>query len=103
MTFLSTTEPLDADGFITLGPILAGRSDKVVGSVFSDQDGTIFIEQSSDNEHWDISTEYSITANDGKGFSEDLLLSFIRIRFVNGSTNQNEFRLTSRFSSAGPR
>lgn len=81
----------------------AGREDYVVGMVFADQAGTLFIEQSMDGVNWDISTSYSVVANDGKGFKEDVFGPYVRVRFLNGATPQTAFRLTARFSSAGPR
>lgn len=100
--FNGTQTPLAAAGTVSL-EMQAGREDYVVGMVFADQSGTIFIEQSMDKTNWDISTEYAVTANDGKGFKEDVFAPFVRIRYVNGATPQTAFRLTARFSSAGPR
>lgn len=101
MAFVTTDTPLDADGAWTSEVLLSGRDDYISGSVFSDQAGTIYIEQSGDGENWDISTFYETTANDGKGFSEPLYLPLTRIRFVNGSTDQTAFRIFARFTSAG--
>lgn len=81
----------------------AGREDFVVGMVFADQIGDIYIEQSMDNVNWDISTTYAVTASDGKGFKEEIFAPYVRVRYVNGATPQTAFRLTARFSSAGPR
>lgn len=100
--FNGTTEPLGAAEEATLD-MLAGREDYVVGMVYADQAGDIYIEQSMDNEHWDISTTYAVAADDGKGFKEDVFAPYVRVRYVNGATPQTEFRLTARFSSAGPR
>lgn len=81
----------------------AGREDWVVGMVFADQAGTLHIEQSMDGTNWDIDTSYTIAANDGKGFKEDIFAPYVRVRFVNGATPQTAFRITARFSSAGMR
>jgi hypothetical protein len=101
MGFLTSSAPLAANGTYTSRTLLSDRADKISGSVFADQAGTIYIEQSADGTNWDISTNYSVTASTGKGFSEDLLLPYIRIRYVNGGTNQGAFRITARYTSAG--
>lgn len=97
-----TTTPLAGAGS-TILELGAGREDWIVGMVFSDQSGNIFIEQSMNNVNWDLSTTYAITGGDGKGFKEDVFAPYVRIRYVNGATPQTVFRLTARFSSAGPR
>lgn len=100
--FNGTKTPLAGAGVATL-EMQAGREDYVVGMVFADQIGDIFIEQSMDGTNWDISTTYAVTANNGKGFKEDVFAPYVRIRYVNGATPQTAFRLTARFSSAGSR
>ena len=100
--FAATDTPLDANEEIVLS-LSGGREDNVVGIVFADQAGTLFIEQSMDNEHWDLSTEFAVTASDGKGFSESVIAPYVRVRYVNGGVAQAEFRLNARFSSSGYR
>jgi hypothetical protein len=101
MAYFGTTTPLAANGTVTLGPRPTDRADRITGTVFSDQAGTLFIEQSSDGTNWDVSTSVPVTANDGSGFSEELVAPQVRLRYVNGATLQTSFRLFSRFSSAG--
>lgn len=100
--FSGTTTPLAGNGVATLN-LQSGREDYVVGMVFSDQAGNIFIEQSMDGTNWDLSTTYAVVAGDGKGFKEDVFAPYVRVRFVNGATPQTAFRLTARLSSAGNR
>jgi hypothetical protein len=100
--FNGTNTPLGGAGTVTLD-LGAGREDYVVGMVFANQAGNIFIEQSMDGFNWDLSTTYAILASDGKGFKEDVFAPYVRVRYVNGATPQTVFRLTARFSSAGPR
>lgn len=100
--FNGTKAPLAGGGSVSLN-MYAGRDDYIVGMVFADQPGNIFIEQSMDEINWDISTTYAVAANDGKGFKEEVFAPFVRVRYVNGATPQTAFRLTARFSSAGPR
>jgi hypothetical protein len=100
--YSGTKTPLTGAGTVTLD-LGAGRDDWVVGMVFADQAGNIFIEQSMDGTNWDLSTTYAVSANDGKGFKEEIFAPYVRVRYVNGATPQTVFRLTARFSSAGPR
>jgi hypothetical protein len=97
-----TSTPLGNAGVVALN-MQAGREDWVVGMVFADQAGTLYIEQSMDNANWDVSTSYPVVANDGKGFKEEVYGPYVRVRYVNGATPQTAFRLTARFSSAGSR
>lgn len=80
-----------------------GYADNISGMVFADQAGTLYIEQSADGTNFDISTSYSVTASDGKGFSEPLYGAYVRLRYVNGGTNQGSFRISARYTSAGSR
>ena len=81
--------------------LTAGRDDHVVGMVFSDQSGTLNIEQSMDGTNWDVNTSYPITGGAGKGFSEPIVAPHVRIRYTNGATPQTVFRLSARLSSSG--
>jgi len=84
--------------------IQASSADRVTGSIFSDQPGTLYIEQSPNGTNWDVSTSYTVTANQGAGFSEEVLLPNVRLRFSNtGAATTTVFRLYARFQSAGAR
>jgi hypothetical protein len=99
----TSTTPLTANQTWDSGPLQPGLADTITGSVFADQAGTVFIEQSGDGINWDISTSYAVAASDGKGFSEDILLPNVRVRYTNGATNQGTFRIFVRMTSAGSR
>ncbi len=100
----SSTTPLPANQVYNSGPLYPDLADRVTGVVFADQAGTIYIEQSLDNgTNYDISTSYPVVANTGKGFSEEILLNTVRVRFVNGGTAQTAFRISARVASAGAR
>lgn len=77
------------------------RHDTVDGSVYADKAGKIYIEQSQDGSHWDISASYEIEEEDGKGFSEPLVLPYWRIRYVNGSDDQGAFRISADTQAGG--
>lgn len=89
----STSAPLDASGTFSTDVLPAVGLTKIVGSVYADQAGTIYIEQSADRDNWDVSTSYAVLAEDGKGIDEEILLPYVRVRYVNGDTDQTEFRL----------
>ncbi len=101
--FQSNNAPLPANGTYTSGTIYTGRSDYIAGSAFSNQGGTLYVEQSMDDVNWDISKSFAIVGGTGQGFSETINLPYARVRFVNGATAQGSFRIYSRLSSAGPR
>lgn len=101
--FQSNNAPLPANGTYASGTIYTGRSDYIVGSAFSNQGGTLYIEQSIDDINWDISKTFAIVGGAGQGFSETIYLPYAKIRFVNGATAQGSFRIYARLSSAGPR
>lgn len=103
MPFFGSTDLLLSGATWTSDVRLSGEADYISGIVFADQSGTIFIEQSADGTHWDISTSYAVTASDGKGFSEQLIGPYVRLRYLNGGTNQGAFRVSARYTSAGSR
>lgn len=69
---------------------------RITGTVIADKAGTIYIEQSTDDDNWDVSTSYSISINNGKGFTEEIVADFWRVRYVNNSVAQGSFRLFAR-------
>jgi hypothetical protein len=88
-----TTTPLPANGTWTSsteGALITGR---LVGSCYSDQSGTLYIEQSPDGTHWDVVDSFSVTGGSGIGFSVEKVCPYARVRYVNGATAQSVFRL----------
>lgn len=96
---IATTTPLGANATFTSGVLVVSGLDNIVGTVFADAAGTIYVEQSFDRANWDISTDYAVAANDGKGFAEKVYAPFVRLRYVNGSSAQSAFRLYGRLGS----
>lgn len=78
--------------FTGIGYDVIGYSDISV-SVFSDQDGTLQLQFSTDNINWDISISYPILANVGKYIQSGPQARFFRINYINGSSAQTVFRL----------
>jgi len=89
----STTTPLAANASVTLGPWDAIDWKDVLISVFAEQAGTLYYEQSPNNVNWDISEAISVSANAGQGIVREIIARYIRIRYVNGATAQTAFRL----------
>jgi hypothetical protein len=89
----STTTPLAANGSWTSAVDSTTNTGRLVGSVFADQAGTLYIEQSPDNTNWDVVDSFSVSANAGLGFSVEKVVPYIRVRYVNGATAQTVFRL----------
>jgi hypothetical protein len=100
--YIGTTAPLAGAGVWT-DILQAGREDHLVGLVFSDQGGTLLIEQGIDGVNWDFDTSITVTANVGKEFKQDIYAPYVRLTYTNGATPQTVFRLGARFSSAGNR
>ena len=89
----STTTPLGIDASWTSpvdSSLITGR---LIGSVFADQAGTIYIEQSPNNTNWDVVDSYAVSANAGIGFSVEKVAEHIRARYVNGGVAQTVLRL----------
>lgn len=99
--FIGSTTKLTANSTWTSGVHSVDRADRIAGLVFADQSGNLFIEQSSDGTNWDLSTSVAISASTGTKYSEELVAPYVRLRFVNGSTNQNAFRISGKTTSAG--
>jgi len=89
----STTTPLGAGASWTSPTDSSLTTGRLIGSVFADQAGTLYIEQSPDNVNWDIVDSYAISANAGIGFSVEKVAEHIRVRYVNGGVAQTVFRL----------
>jgi hypothetical protein len=88
-----TTTPLAANGTWTSSTDSSVYTRFICGSVYADQPGTLYVEQSPDGTNWDISTSYSVSAGAGLSFSIEKVLPYARVRYVNGATAQTVFRL----------
>jgi hypothetical protein len=100
--FLSTTEPLEDDGTVTLGPVTVDRIDTLAGYVKTDTAATVLVEQTGDGENWDVSESIAVVANTTKTFSVSLIASQVRIKVSQASGGDQTFlRLYARGTSAG--
>ena len=66
---------------------------KFKGMSLSDQVGTLYIEQSTDNVTWFITKTIAATAGVAAQFNEDVIARYVRVRYVNGATLQTSFRI----------
>lgn len=102
-TYLGTDAPLAGNGTATIGPRNTNLADRITGAVFSNVGGTLHVEQSGDGTNWDVDDTVAVAAGVGTKFTLELVLPYVRLRYVNGATAQTSFRLYSRYSSAGAR
>jgi hypothetical protein len=78
------------------------RSDNLSLIWNTDQAGTCFVEQSTDGKTADFIESFTTTAGaNGNRQNTVLVAPYVRVRYVNGGTNQNSFRLAAKFGSAG--
>lgn len=65
----------------------------LTGHVYSDQAGTLYIEQSGGGTNWDRLDSVAITATTPAKISVDILSRYVRLVLVNGATAQTALRL----------
>lgn len=99
----TTTASLSANEIFSGSWIDALEHDKITGTVYaSGSEGILHIEQTpntssvgavsgSDFVGCDICVEDGI----GRGFSVELISKYVRVKYINGASNQSEFRLYS--------
>jgi hypothetical protein len=89
----STTTALAANGTYTSSTLNLSGWGRIIGTVYADQAGTLYVEQSSDGTNFDSSSSFSVSAGSPFGFSVEVVAPYGRIRYVNGATAQTAFRL----------
>lgn len=72
----------------------------IFSNVASATDG-LSIQQSSDNNNWDITDTYTIAASSGKTFVVPRQARYMRVVYTNGGTNQTTFRLQAILNRTG--
>lgn len=87
---------------LTAGQEFTGEAEEILNrgiifvNVYSDvasaADG-LKIEQSADGINWDHDDVYTVPAGAGKNYSINPYAKYIRVRYINGGSNQAEFRL----------
>lgn len=90
----STSIPLAASGtYTSANPILSAGNARIVGTVYSNQAGTLNVDQSADGVNWDATTSVAVTASTPTIFSVESIAPYARLRYVNGAAAQTVFRL----------
>jgi hypothetical protein len=94
MAAFSTTIPLLASqSFDSPSVAITNGGTRLTGTVFTDQDGTLLVEQSPDGFNWDASTSIAVTGGVGLGWSVDIIAPWVQLVYNNGDTAQTIFRL----------
>lgn len=98
-----TTDLLGNAGTWTGPTRLRERHDTIQGTVFSDQNGTLKIQQSMDGDftHPDQETSVAVTGGTGQGFNVAMNAPFWRLTYTNGATPQTVFRLQATTQAGG--
>jgi hypothetical protein len=92
-SFNSTTTPLGVGGTYAAPSKDVFAYRKIIGTIKTDQNGTLYIEQSPDGTNWDVSDSIAITGGTGVGFTVPIVGYRARIRYVNGAVAQTYLRL----------
>lgn len=99
----STTTPLSASASFE-GVAEQNPRGEILVQVFADVPGTLFIEFSVDGTNWDVTLPengFAVKANIAREHRAVCGFRYVRVRFVNGSTNQTTFRLSTYFGTFG--
>lgn len=91
----STTTALGSDGtYTTANAVLVSQHKTITGSAYSDQSGTLLVEQSPDGTNWDVQSTVTVTGSSASsGFEVTVVAKYARLSYTNGSTAQTSFRL----------
>jgi hypothetical protein len=92
---------LGANGVLTLGPMQTETAQTIAGSVFSDQSGTMLVQQTFDGSNWDISQSFTVVGGTAQSFNVSVIAPVSQIVYTNGATPQGTFRLFARTFTLG--
>ena len=92
----STIIPLVAADTYTGGAFTVDEYARIVGSIYSDVAGMLYVDQRNDGVNWDVMTTIPYTAAAKAGFSVEVVGIQARLRYVNGAVNQAAFQLYAR-------
>ncbi len=97
----STTTALGASGTYTTAAAFALAAYRsIIGSAYSDQSGTLLVEQSQDGSNWDAQSTVTVTGGSpSAAFEVRVVAPFGRLSYTNGGTAQTAFRLYARGSA----
>lgn len=108
MLFLGTTVPLgagadwesDTDSYPGY-PIQTNYQKLLQGTVFSDQSGSLAVQQSGDGTNWDFVDTIAVTGGTGSKISVQIVAPWLRLVYTNGGTLQTAFRLFATLNDTG--
>lgn len=96
-----TADPLGAAGVYTSDSIHLNQYDRLTGLAYSDQSGSLEIEQSIDGITWDFKTTVAVAAATGTQFDVKVYGEYARLKYTNGVTAQAAFRLAAYATPVG--
>jgi hypothetical protein len=88
----ATDTPLAGNASYTGPSVNVTKYARIVGIVFTNKAGNLYIDQSYDNSNWDYSSNFAIAANKGLGYSVETIAPYARLRIVNGPAAQTILR-----------
>jgi hypothetical protein len=88
-----TTTPLGANQSFTSYLYPTAGYGKIVGTVYSDQDGILLVGQSPDGTNIDCISRFEIIGGGNWGFVVDVVAPYFSVRYINGNIAQTVFRL----------
>lgn len=92
-TLTPTPAALAASATYTSDTLSLGAYDKIVGSVFTDQTGTLDINQSYNGTDWDVQSSITVNASTPTGYNIAVVAPYQQLVYINGATAQTVFRL----------
>ena len=88
-----STTALSASSSWDTGSVDATYYSQIRGFVYADQDGTLNYYVSYDGTNWHKISTKTYTGGDEVGFEYDVLAKYVKVEFVNGSTDQTSFEI----------
>ena len=69
----------------------------ILGVAYADQAGTLYVDQSTDGSTTHFTESFAVTAGSSgsAGFLRRVYAPFVRVRYINGGSNQGSFSLFS--------
>lgn len=93
-TYTGTAEKMAGDSFLDQLWFWSRETDSVITVVYTDQPGTLYMEQSTDGTNWDSSLSYDVEANSNEFHRLTVTRQYFRVRFTNtGTSTQTYIRL----------
>jgi hypothetical protein len=95
--FENTKETLSANGVYESDSYRIPTYDEICGKIYADQSGTFQILESDDKEEYDVTHEFTINSEEVTLYNHELFCNYAKVKFINDSVDQTEFRLSLYF------